>query len=554
MSDIVEKRYWIAIVILIAAVGIVTFLLWPTFEMSDIADAQVIEGDVCEELVRMMNNRHYDSTIKFDSMVDLNELEGRMDSKGNTHTLAYDGDNYLYAESINIISPSDNSATPNANGTTTAKGRNHSSGSKYSRHHYESDQWSEWEGELVQPMALFGDQNSPGSQTASDGNEQGNSESTYCDELVEAKYVGQEKIQGHQASRYLIKQLGEHRLETQEEWYIKRDIWIVDGQVIQTTIHQSFGRETVSYSATFSGWDEPNIIVAPVTGTLHEAFITTGTDTSGAVASSGSTGRLEPAEFATAGGTDTEIEELKWESGSVSLKLNPYDTLTGYVLDFFNADGVVSLSLDASSATADATNGTLSWAVAEAPWQDGDHLMLRIRETGSQPIPVSTPEPQIWTAYFFPNSAAYTGGAISLNGCMEIWDCVDDREPDDGDSYLYLFNGGSVRVDFPAENEKVGGAITDVWFEVRAAADSTPLEAGQYGFKVYSGDELVAEVSGPQVVGTEWVDIKVSASNLLSALSDDLASAELQLIGPSTSPGMRVTQVTLAVDHDVTRQ
>ncbi len=73
------------------------------------------------------------------------------------------------------------------------------------------------------------------------------------------------------------------------------------------------------------------------------------------------------------------------------LTLSPSDPLTGYVLDFFKVDGTVSLSLDAASATA--ANGKLSWAVAEAPWQDGDHLMLRIRETGSKPIEPPTPTP-----------------------------------------------------------------------------------------------------------------------------------------------------------------
>ena len=38
------------------------------------------------------------------------------------------------------------------------------------------------------------------------------------------------------------------------------------------------------------------------------------------------------------------------------------------------------LSLKVADATADAANNTLSWAVALQPWEDGDELMLRIRE------------------------------------------------------------------------------------------------------------------------------------------------------------------------------
>ena len=144
-----------------------------------------------------------------------------------------------------------------------------------------------------------------------------------------------------------------------------------------------------SFEGSYSGWGEPNVIVAPVTGTLHEAFLE--------MAADGGADSLEPAGFAVEGAGATEITELKWQDGSVSLTLSPSNSLTGYVLDFFTVDGTVSLSLDAASATA--AGGKLSWAVAEAPWQDGDHLMLRIRETGSKPIeptPTPTPPPPVW--------------------------------------------------------------------------------------------------------------------------------------------------------------
>ena len=138
-----------------------------------------------------------------------------------------------------------------------------------------------------------------------------------------------------------------------------------------------------SYIYTYSGWGEPNIIVAPVTGTLHEAFIDVGESSGGAVGFTSAAGVLESAGF-TVGGSATAIQELTWQNSAVSLTLSPQNTLTGYVLGFFAVDGTVSLSLDAATATA--ASGKLTWPVASQPWQDGDHLMLRIRETGSTPI------------------------------------------------------------------------------------------------------------------------------------------------------------------------
>ena len=52
-------------------------------------------------------------------------------------------------------------------------------------------------------------------------------------------------------------------------------------------------------------------------------------------------------------------------------------------MDFIELDGTVSLSLVVNEATVDAANNTLSWSVSPQPWDDGDELMLRIREVVS---------------------------------------------------------------------------------------------------------------------------------------------------------------------------
>ena len=64
----------------------------------------------------------------------------------------------------------------------------------------------------------------------------------------------------------------------------------------------------------------------------------------------------------------------------MKLKLTPHNALVGRVVDFIELDGTVSLSLIVDDATVDAVNNTLSWTVASQPWEDGDQLMVRIRD------------------------------------------------------------------------------------------------------------------------------------------------------------------------------
>ena len=122
-------------------------------------------------------------------------------------------------------------------------------------------------------------------------------------------------------------------------------------------------------------------------GTLHEAFfdpVTVGS----AVAADGANGVLKPASFTDSNGATSTIERIAWEApstgsgqaGTVKLRVSPHDGIAGHVVDFIELDGTVSLSLNADEATADAANDALSWVVASQPWEDGDTLMLRIRE------------------------------------------------------------------------------------------------------------------------------------------------------------------------------
>ena len=114
-------------------------------------------------------------------------------------------------------------------------------------------------------------------------------------------------------------------------------------------------------------------------GVLHEAFFDPVMDGT-AVAADETNGVLKPASFTDDGGAAATIERIEWESGTVKLEVSPHTGLSGHVLDFIELDGTVSLSLNADQATVDADNDTLSWSVASQPWEDGDELMVRIRE------------------------------------------------------------------------------------------------------------------------------------------------------------------------------
>ena len=135
-------------------------------------------------------------------------------------------------------------------------------------------------------------------------------------------------------------------------------------------------------------------------GTLHEAFFDPATEGS-VVGFSVSAGILEPAGFSV-GGASTTVVSLLWQDGSVALTLAPDVSLGGQALDFIALDGSVALTLEVSAATADSAAGSLTWALAQQPWRDGDQLMLRIRQsvtpvpttpTPAAPEPTATPEP-----------------------------------------------------------------------------------------------------------------------------------------------------------------
>ena len=141
--------------------------------------------------------------------------------------------------------------------------------------------------------------------------------------------------------------------------------------------------------------EEVFVTVTAPTGTLHEAFFDP-VDVSGSrVGATGSSGVIDPEEFAV-GSVEYEIESLVWGANSVVLELDDYVSLSGQTLDFIELNGSIDTSLDVADATVNQTAATWTWSVTSAPWADGDLLMLRIRDTSTGPtvvIPTPTPAP-----------------------------------------------------------------------------------------------------------------------------------------------------------------
>ena len=152
--------------------------------------------------------------------------------------------------------------------------------------------------------------------------------------------------------------------------------------------------------------------VAPE-GTLHEAFFDPVTD-GAAVAADVTNGVLKPATFTAPDGAAANLERIEWQSGTVEFELSSDDALAGQVVNFVELDGTVSLSLNADDATVDGANDTLSWPVASQPWEDGDKLMLRIREARGT----------CWNGTAVPNLSANPGLASDCNALLAAKDAL----------------------------------------------------------------------------------------------------------------------------------
>ena len=96
-------------------------------------------------------------------------------------------------------------------------------------------------------------------------------------------------------------------------------------------------------------YDEWKVTVMSPPSAVHEAFFDP-VAIGAAVGADGTNGVLKPAAF-TVGGASATITSLKWESGVVTMELNPSASLAGHAVDFIALDGSVALTLSFDDAT-----------------------------------------------------------------------------------------------------------------------------------------------------------------------------------------------------------
>ncbi len=156
-----------------------------------------------------------------------------------------------------------------------------------------------------------------------------------------------------------------------------RDVtWIIRATAPSGTLHEAFF-DPVAIGAGV-GADSDNGALTPA------AFPATG----GVIVNHGKPPDLvsqTPSAFPGASGVDTEIRRVAWESDVVTIEIAnpPVSLLADHHIDFIAQDGNIPLRLDFDDAAVADAGGvrTFSWNVCGRPWQAGDELMLRIRES-----------------------------------------------------------------------------------------------------------------------------------------------------------------------------
>ncbi|MCE2465531.1 MAG: cadherin repeat domain-containing protein [Dehalococcoidia bacterium] len=141
------------------------------------------------------------------------------------------------------------------------------------------------------------------------------------------------------------------------------------------------GPEVVPCNGHPIEWETDDEVILTVTapeGTVHEAFfdpISSGS----AVGYFGTGDALINPSFELGDGSEVTIESLAHQGRRITVKISPYNSLEGLVMDFIALDGTTTLTLKAGTAIHKSNERTLAWLPYDAPWREGDQLMLRLR-------------------------------------------------------------------------------------------------------------------------------------------------------------------------------
>ena len=135
------------------------------------------------------------------------------------------------------------------------------------------------------------------------------------------------------------------------------------------------------------------IIVTASEGTLHEAFFDPVALTN---PSDGIGVRYNPkTSFTLPDKTSVTLDYLYYAPGIVKMRTTPHSALSGYEMDIIELNGKVSSTF--AFGGSGSTSAPHEWATCAQPWDVGDKLMLRIRESegpsieGVQPCPTYIP-------------------------------------------------------------------------------------------------------------------------------------------------------------------
>ena len=93
----------------------------------------------------------------------------------------------------------------------------------------------------------------------------------------------------------------------------------------------------------------------------------------------------------------------------------------------------------------------------------------------------------------------------------------------------------------------------EVKFEVVAAAQVRGLQPHEYGYAVYSGGKAVAELDGPEQLGTDWQEVTASGSSITAKVSGAMEEVSFRIKGPTGGGGMKVTRMRMVVEYDANR-
>ena len=196
---------------------------------------------------------------------------------------------------------------------------------------------------------------------------------------------------------------------------------------------------------------------------VHEAFFDP-VDIGGAVGADAANGVLKPVSFSlTEGGSAASLTNISWESGWVTVELDPSLSLVGHHADFIALDSSVSLRLDfdAAAETVDGGKQTLAWNVCAQPWESGDLLMLRISRSGEDLTGGTNDGPCNQPPEFEPSS--YTFSIPETAAAAAVVGSVLATDPDEGDTVSYAITGGNedgtFAIDTSAGEITVEGAL-----------------------------------------------------------------------------------------------